>query len=150
MKKIIVMTVVCCILMCSLSAFAVAENIIIDGETLTIPADMGKVCEKDDRTFVPLRFIAEYLGCYINYTDYQQGAAITNPNTHISYYIMADTNNILIINGDTASSIVMDTKTFINNDEGRMYVPVRYLANAFGYDVDWDEATQTVVLTSAE
>ena len=30
---------------------------------------------------------------------------------------------------------------------GRMYVPIRFLAEAIGYNVGWDEATQTVTLT---
>ena len=61
MKKIVLLTVICCMLVCSLSAFATAENIIIDGQNITIPAEMGKVIEKDDRTFVPVRFVAEFL-----------------------------------------------------------------------------------------
>ena len=150
MKKLFAMTLVCCILMSSVSAFAVAENIIINGTTVTIPAEMGKVCERDDRTFVPVRFIMEYLNCYVNYTDYQQGATITNPATGISYYMMANSNEIFELSAFSGRAITMDTKVFINNDEGRMYVPVRYLAEAIGYTVDWEDATKTVTLTSAQ
>lgn len=34
--------------------------------------------------------------------------------------------------------------------DGTTYLPVRALSNAFGLDVDWDQATQTVVLTTPE
>ncbi len=135
-------------LVCSLTAFATAENIIINGETVTIPAEMGKVCEMDDRTFVPVRFVTEYLGCLVNYNDFQQSAAITDPSTGISYLVMANDNKLFVLpNSGNGTIITMDTKTFINNEEGRMYVPVRFLAQAIGYTVDWEETTQTVTLT---
>ena len=147
MKKIILMTVICCLLMTSLSAFAVAENIIINGETITIPAEMGKVCEVDDRTFVPVRFVTEYLGCTVVYQEEQQSATITHPKSETYYFMMAGDNRLFVLPGVT---VMMDTNVFINNEEGRMYVPVRFLAQVLGYTVDWDDATQTVTLTSAQ
>ena len=41
MKKILLMTVVCCMLLSSFSAFAAAENIIIDGTNVTIVKQEG-------------------------------------------------------------------------------------------------------------
>lgn len=151
MKKILLMAVVCCMLLSSVSVFAAAENIIINGENVTIPAEMGVVCEKDDRTFVPVRFVTEYLGCIVNYQEAQQSATITNPATGTSYFLMSGDNKIYVLpSSGSAPIVIMDTTTFINNEEGRMYVPVRFLAEALGYTVDWEEATQTVILTAAE
>ena len=151
MKKILLMAVVCCMLLSSVSVFAAAENIIINGENITIPDEMGKVCEKDDRTFVPVRFVTEYLGCIVNYQEAQQSATITNPATGTSYFMMSGDNKLYVLpSSGSAPIIIMDTTTFINNDEGRMYVPVRFLAEALDYTVDWEEATQTVTLTAAE
>ncbi len=150
MKKLVIMTLVCCILMSSVSAFAVAENIIIDGTAVTIPEGMGKICEKNDRTFVPVRFVMEYLGCYVEYTEYQQGATITNPATGLSYNMVANSNEIFELSSLSGKAIIMDTKVFINNDEGRMYVPIRFLAEAMGYTVSWDEETATVTLDMAK
>lgn len=149
MKKSIIMTLICCMLVCSLSAFAVAENIIIDGETITIPAEMGKVCEMDDRTFVPVRFVTEFLGCNVTFTDteLQRGATVTNPETGVSYYFIIGSKSFLIISGDTVKTKNMDTATFLNYEEGRTYVPVRFLAEELGYTVDWEESTQTVMMT---
>ncbi len=149
MKKILILTAIAYMLISSISAFAVAENIIIDGETITIPAEMGKVCEVDDRTFVPVRFVSEFLGCNVTFTDtaVQKGATITNPETGISYYFIIGSNSFLVIAGDRVSSVTMDTATFLNYEEGRTYVPVRFLAEELGYLVDWEETTQTVRLT---
>ncbi len=151
MKKILLMTIVCCMLFSgSMTAYATAENIIIDGVNVIIPADMGKVCTKDDRTFVPVRFVTEYLGCNVSYQGVQQSATITNLESGTSYFIMAGDDKIYVLPSvGSAPIIMMDTTSFINYDEGRMYIPVRFLAEALGYTVDRDGTTQTVVLTSA-
>lgn len=156
MKKFISLAIVCCILLCSFSAFATAESIIINGETVSIPADMGRIREMDDRTFVPIRFVVEYLGCVVNYQEtvytedgvdtLRRTATITDPSTGISYFVTAGDNKFFTLTMTGASVITMDTNAFIDDDEGRMYIPVRFLAEALGYTVDWDEETQTVIL----
>ena len=158
MKKIISLTIVACILLRSLSVFAVAEKIVINGEVINIPSDMGTVCEKDDRTFVPIRFVSEYLGCTVNYqetthtsdskSEVKATATITNADKSLSYFVTVG-DNLLYTIGSSINIIEMDTKVFVNNDEGRMYVPVRFFAEALGYTVGWDEATQTVTLDKA-
>lgn len=150
MKKTLVIALVLCLVLSSMSAFAVAENIIIDGTTVTIPADMGTVREKDDRTFVPVRFVTEYLGCTVQYVDSQHSATITNPKTNISYFLMENDKMLYVLSPVSGYAIEMDTRSFIDNSEGRMYIPVRFLAEAIGYTVGWDEATQTVSLTAAK
>lgn len=45
-----------------------------------------------------------------------------------------------------AYDVVMDTEAVIVNS--RTYAPVRYLAEAFNYDVSWDQETRTVELTT--
>ncbi len=159
MKKFISLMIVACFLLCSLSVFAVAETIVINGEVVTIPADMGTVCEKDDRTFVPIRFVSEYLGCTVNYQEtthttngvakVEATATITNADKTLSYFVTVGDNMLYTI-GSSINVTEMDTEVFINEDEDRMYVPVRFFAEALGYTVGWDEATQTVSLDKAE
>lgn len=148
MKRIVLLTVICCMLMCSLSAFATAENIIIDGTTVTIPEDMGKIVEKDDRTFVPIRFVSEYLGCTVDYKESPERAIIFEPSTRTSYLIMPNDDKIFVLpNFGNGSMITMNTNVFVNNEESRMYIPIRFFAQAIGYDVAWDEETLTVSMT---
>ncbi|WP_138160380.1 copper amine oxidase N-terminal domain-containing protein, partial [Peptoniphilus catoniae] len=47
------------------------------------------------------------------------------------------------ING-VQSKIKMDIAPYIK--EGRTMLPVRYVAEALGFDVDWNESTRTVIL----
>ena len=43
--------------------------------------------------------------------------------------------------------VTMDVTPFLNMSEGRTYIPIRFIAEAMGYDVGWDGATETVTLT---
>ena len=134
----------------SISAFAVAEKILIDGAEVTIPEGYGTVREQDDRTFVPVRFVTEHLKCTVDYNDAQQSATIKNEDNTVAYLVKTGSDFIYILPNDgVPSRIKMDTAAFIDEDEDRMYLPVRFLAQAIGYEVGWDEATQTVTLDKA-
>ena len=152
-KRLICGIISACIAFSGISVFAAAENIIINGKEAEIPAEMGSIMEKDDRTFVPIRFIMENLGCEVNFIDSTKLAVIESISCT---YLIQDGNPILFVLQDGATeteNIQMDTTAFIDEVEidgqtfGRMYVPIRFLAQAIGYDVGWDEATQTVTLT---
>ena len=41
-------------------------------------------------------------------------------------------------------TVAMDTAAVIKG--GRTFAPIRYLAEYFGYTVDWDKATRTVII----
>lgn len=137
------------ILFGSVSAFAAADTIEINGTAVSIPSDMGSIKETDDRTFVPVRFLTEYLDCKVYFDDPMKAATIESGSTPYSYLIQ-DGNTVLFIIPDKQDESVqclqMDTAAFIDNAEGRMYVPIRFLAEALGYEVGWNEATQTVIL----
>ncbi len=153
-------TILFCLLLCILSfssttAFATAESIVINGSITEIPAEMGSIQEKDDRTFVPVRFIMENLGCNVVYDDASRTAVVTSIS---STYLIQEGNSTLFILPNQYSETEekqMDTSAYIETtvldgvEYGRMYVPIRFLAEAIGYTVGWDEATQTVSLTMA-
>lgn len=138
-----------------MTVFAAAETIIINGTVAEIPPEMGTIQEKDDRTFVPVRFIMEYLGCNVNYIDDDRTAVIQSIS---STYLIQEGNSVLFILPNQYTETEekqMDTSAYIETtvldgvEYGRMYVPIRFLAEAIGYTVGWDEATQTVTLTMA-
>lgn len=49
--------------------------------------------------------------------------------------------NLLAVNGDT---VQMDTSPKLNGD--RTFLPVRYVAEALGYSIDWNQNEQTVII----
>lgn len=62
-------------------------------------------------------------------------------------FVVGTTNYTVVTNG-RSTLMTTDTAPFIEN--GRIFVPVRYLASALGVadnDIVWDEKTQTVKLT---
>lgn len=150
MKKMLLLSLlICALLLPCLNAGAAAQLITLDGVTLEIPADMGTVQEKDDRTFVPVRFICEYFGCDVSFNEVQQSATITDSN-NTSYLVMDGSNQLFVLPDFAVPTLYnMDTKTFIDKNDERMYVPLRFLAEAMNYTVNWDEATETVSITSA-
>ena len=40
----------------------------------------------------------------------------------------------------------MDTAAYIDSADNRTYLPIRFLAEALGYKVGWDESSLTVTL----
>lgn len=148
MKKLIgIVSAVC--LMCSFSqaAFATAQSIVINGVVQEIPADMGEIIEENDRTFVPIRFVSEKMKKTVKYDEVLKGAYVLDKS---DMYIIQEGKNFISKIADFGATTItqMDVSAFTKQYEngGRMYVPIRFLAEAFGYTVGWDEATQTVTI----
>lgn len=130
----------------SLGTFAAANVIEINGVAAEIPEGMGQIREKDNRTFVPLRFVSEFLNNDVWYDDASKLAGISSDSTVL---MAQDGNRILFVVSKLTGEVVsteMDTEAYIDPEEERMYLPIRYLAEALNYEVGWDEATQTVTL----
>lgn len=146
-KRLIAFLLASLLTVSGISALAAAESIIIDGEKAEIPANMGSIKEMDDRTFVPIRFVMEYLGCHVDYDDSNHAATVSSDTC--AYIIQEDNHELFIVpfTGEDSSAILMDTTPFIDLTESRMYIPIRFLAEAIGYNVGWDEKTQTVTLS---
>lgn len=108
----------------------------IDGKTVS-----NDVAPKivNDRTMLPIRFIAEALGAKVDWIEESQTVKITAENIDISLVIGED---FATVNGE---KIDLDSPSFIEND--RTYLPIRFVSEKLGADVKWDDATQTVNIT---
>ena len=93
----------------------------------------------NSRTMVPLRAIFEALGATVNWNGDTQTVTSSKGNTSISLTINSST---MYVNG---SPITLDSPACIV--DGRTLVPVRAISEAYGVNVEWQQATQTVVLT---
>ncbi len=153
-KKILALLLTCGLAATSISAFAAAENIIINGVTVEIPSDMGSIKEKDNRTFVPVRFVSEYLNHTVRYSSTtvngvpQESVTVSSDNG-TAYLMVRGDEQLYILRAMDGGAITMDTAAYIDDTEDRFYVPIRFLAEAMGYTVGWDEATQTVTMDKA-
>lgn len=94
----------------------------------------------EGRTLVPLRAVFEALGATVAWDDATK--TVTSVKGDITVALTVGTNQITV--NDEAKTI--DVPAQIMND--RTMVPVRAVAEAFGCDVQWDNNTRTVVITS--
>lgn len=97
---------------------------------------------QDNRTLVPVRFIAEELGAVVNWDKEKQEVAITK-----------DQNNIKLIVGEKKATvgdqvIELDTKAIIVNS--RTYVPIRFISETLDSNVEWDFVNRMVVIASSD
>jgi len=95
----------------------------------------------DGRTMVPMRAIFEALGATVEWEGaVQMVTAITAKGDVIQ---LAIGSNAIILNG---SLTAMDTVPMLI--DGRTMVPARFVAEAMGMHVNWDEGVDEVVITS--
>lgn len=147
MKKIISLLLIT-VLLCSSVAFAQSSTIIIDGAEATIAEGMGSVKNVSDRTFVPVRFMLEYFGYTVVWDEESQlVAGYSEDGGFFALNIGSKTLFHGVENGGTLKT-EMDVAAFLDEKEDRTYVPLRFLAEAFGFLVDYDETTDTVIITS--
>ena len=93
----------------------------------------------EGHALIPVRYLADALGAQTSWDANTQEITITKGNVDIELTIGSTT---LTVNG---KALLMDSAPVIKN--GRTYLPVRYLAEALGYDISWDAATQTITLS---
>lgn len=127
--------------------YASDVKIIADGSTTTMT--VGGVSKqmtaaafiKDDRTMLPLRDVANALGISDDGISFYDGIATIFAN---GTFVQATSGSKeLMING---AKIPMDTEAFIDPATERMYLPLGFIANAFGVEPRWDGATKTATL----
>jgi len=93
---------------------------------------------KEGRTLVPLRKIFEELGMTVEWDDPTQTVTATKPGTIIVLPIGSTepTVNGNVVPIDVPGELI----------EGRTLVPVRFVAEATGATVGWDDPSQTVII----
>ena len=97
---------------------------------------------KNDRTMVPLRFIAEELNAKVSYDDETKVVAIKNMNTELTLTVGEKTyyNDGLKREMEVVSEVI----------DGRTFVPVRFISEALNRSVTWLEKEQMVIITQKD
>ena len=148
MKRILsFVLVIMCFMAVIKPSFAAPDSVIlINGVEAPIEPSMGSVKNISSRTFVPVRFILEYFGFNVTWEDTDQ--IVMGRNSQGDMFLMQVSNPVLSVKHADGSfeTIEMDVSPILSAEEGRTYIPVRFLAQAIGYKVGYDEATGTVML----
>lgn len=93
---------------------------------------------KDNRTFVPVRFISEKLGFKVDWNEKAQLVTITNNNKKIELTIG---NKEAKVDGKAA---MIDVAPLLKDN--RTFVPLRFISENFGVKTSWDAKTYRVIL----
>lgn len=111
----------------------------IDGQQETM--DVAPLIE-NSRVLVPVRYLALALGVPADKISWSPSArTVTLVKDNVTV-VMAAGGNTIYIND---KPIKIDVTPVIKND--RTYLPARYIAEAFGYEVKWDDARQAVLIS---
>lgn len=127
-----------CFSTCSFAAKPI--KLVVNGKDIT--SLMGPIVESG-RTLVPIRFVSEELGGEVEWNDKDRTVTIQMGNKVVSLKI--GSHLVSYEDGDKNYSIIDVPPKII---ESRTFVPVRFVANALGVGVQWDESTRTVYVDS--
>ncbi|MCT4686678.1 copper amine oxidase N-terminal domain-containing protein [Vallitalea sp.] len=142
MKKVVNLMVAVVMMMTAMMVSTVTAEtyvtVTVEGETVDFP-DAQPFIDANNRTLVPIRFISEALGGQVIWDGDLQQATITYDNKVIKLVI----NKKEITVDDQVQ--VMDTQAILK--DSRTYVPVRFVSEAMGANVEWDNTNYTVIIT---
>lgn len=124
-----------------LSINVMAESgikVVVDGETLIFDVPPQLI---EDRTMVPMRKIFEAMGAAVSWNDETQTVTATKGEITV---VMQIDNKVISVSGN---EIVLDVPPQLV--DSRTLVPARAVAESLNATVEWDEATNTVLITSS-
>ncbi|TEB04708.1 hypothetical protein Psch_03470 [Pelotomaculum schinkii] len=113
---------------------------VVNGQTPGVKMDVSPFIQ-DDRTFVPVRFLGNALGVSdenINWNGEVRRVFVAGPNN--TSLVMTLGVKEIVVDGQARA---IDVAPVLTSD--RTFLPARYVAEGLGYEVAWDETTQTVV-----
>ena len=145
MRKIVVLLII--LTMLSTMAFAATrielyidyEIATVDGKYIAIDEENPNVTPiiRNNRTLLPVRFIAENLGMTVTWEESTKTVTLTGDKT-ITLVIDSTT---AYINGTPQA---LDSAPIIH--ENRTYLPIRFISEALDKQVDWDEFNERVTI----
>jgi hypothetical protein len=111
---------------------------VVNGQTPGVKMDVAPFIQSD-RTFVPVRFLGNALGLDDSKITWDNG---TQTATLKGDAILQMTIGKASVTSNGVAKQI-DVAPVLKSD--RTFLPARYVAEGLGYEVGWDDATQTVV-----
>ncbi len=174
MKKIMALLLTGMMMLGSVgTAFGAETKVTVDGKTVEF-TDAKPFVDKNGRTMVPLRPVAEAMGIDVEWDRRTRTATFSETLTpgiegfgydingkqvygrivYMSLAFQVDKEQVKMFgkvekdSGEEtmiADQFQMDTVPVVK--DGRTYAPLRYMVQSFGYDVGWNQETRTVTVT---
>ena len=114
-------------------------NLYLDGERITSNPSPVIV---NSRTMIPVRALFEKMGAKISWDEETKTVMVAYKDINIEMVIGSD---VAKVNG---MGMKLDAPAMIKND--RTLIPVRFISEAIGAFVSWDDKTKSVQITSPE
>ncbi|MFF3924037.1 copper amine oxidase N-terminal domain-containing protein [Paenibacillus lactis] len=114
-------------------------SVVMDGQKIWFP-DAQAFVDENGRTLVPVRFIAEKMGANVGWEPKTMTVPIEQDDLHI---VLTIGESKALVNGQ---EMVFDTRAITSG--GRTFVPLRFVSEALGAEVDWDSPTSTVFIST--
>jgi len=93
---------------------------------------------KNGRVFLPIRYISEYFGAQVGWDEQTRTVTVKQGSKTVSLQIGSSSAQV------NEREVSLDGPAFING--GRTYVPLRFIGEALGRFVDWDETERAVYI----
>lgn len=146
-KKLISLLI--CLLLCVMGtgvfvgADAISINLKIGSPYMTVNGVEKEIDAApviiNDRTLLPVRAVVEEMGGSVDWNGVTRQAVLNQENKEIILTIDSD---IVLLNGESQT---LDTAPVIIS--GRTFLPIRVIAESFGYTVEWEDKDKTVTIT---
>ncbi|MBQ4517623.1 MAG: copper amine oxidase N-terminal domain-containing protein [Clostridia bacterium] len=138
-RAVSILLMVVIISMCTNSSAHMEVKVTLDGNEICFP-DAKPFIDERDRVLVPIRFVSEALGAFVDWENETRTAVIKQDNDEIIYTVYQP---MAYLNGEM---MVMDTYGILK--DCRTMIPIRFISELLGCMVNWNEKTATVVITS--
>ncbi len=102
-----------------------------------------------DRTFVPVRMVAEKFGAQVDWDQDTYSVTITRGSDVIKLSI---DDKAVIVNGEqqTLHDRAVPRLAVFDGQISKTMVPVRFVSETLNYEVDWEQSTRTVSIKNVQ
>jgi hypothetical protein len=125
-----------------LAGTAIASDeikVFVNGSEMSFP-DQKPVINSDNRTLVPVRFVSQALGAAVGWTEASKKVTVELGDKVLTLAIGKREATV------GAYTITLDTAAALMND--RTMVPLRFISEGLGANVQWDDSTRTIYITT--
>ncbi|UOO37748.1 copper amine oxidase N-terminal domain-containing protein [Oscillospiraceae bacterium CM] len=136
----------CLVLLLPMSVAAAAAPIHLKLGTKTL--NVVPVLMQDGRSFAPYNTLFKALGARAVYDAASKTITAVSGTTTV--VMPCSSGNITITDGEETYDMYCAYPPIENTSTGKIYISIRYAAQALGYTVSWDGAARTIVLGTVD
>ncbi|OEH86863.1 hypothetical protein BHU72_00945 [Desulfuribacillus stibiiarsenatis] len=114
-------------------------RVFVDGKSVQFP-DVKPYIDVNNRTLVPLRAAGEAAGASVEWNGYLNQVTLMKGNRTV---VLTANSSIYTVNGQ---ALMMDTSMVYNKPLGRNYVPLRFVMEGLGAEIEWQMVDKTDVI----